>query len=158
MRRGLRVRGPAAAAALALVAALPGCQSTAAPAPAVLAERSAVHCPLREPLAARGLVQIDSAAQWQARLAQPEAALLGTPVAWAGQRVLVLGLGPQPTGGHALEWVPPLHVDGRGTLVVQARHRPPAPDRMVTQAFTEPCLLLLLPRQGWQRAELSWLP
>jgi len=157
MRRAAAARGPAALTALALAAALPGCQSTAAPAPAVLAERSAVHCPLHEPLAARGLVLIDSAAQWQARMAQPEAELLGSPVAWAGQRVLVLGLGAQPTGGHLVEWVPPLRVDGRGTLAVQARHRPPAPDRMVTQAFTAPCLVLLLPRRGWQRAELDWV-
>jgi hypothetical protein len=157
MRRGQRVRAAAAVAALALATALPGCQSTAAPGPPVLAERSAVHCPLREPLAARGLVPIDSAAQWQGLMAGTETEHLGAPVAWAAQRVLVLGLGPQPTGGHRLEWVPPLRVDGRGTLAVPARHRPPAPDAGVTQAFTAPCLLLVLPRQGWHRAEIDWL-
>ena len=97
------------------------------------------------------------AAQWQALIERPEGEVLGAPVAWAASRVLVLGLGPQATGGHRVEWVQPLRVDSSGVLAVQARHRPPPPDAMVTQAFTAPCLLLVLQRPGWQRADLAWV-
>jgi hypothetical protein len=150
-------RRPSCAAALAVAALLQACQSVAEPPPRLLAERSAVQCPLRQPLAARGLVAVDSATQWQALLERPEAEVLGAPVAWATSRVLVLGLGPQATGGHRVEWVPPPRVDAQGLLAMQARHVAPAPDAMVTQAFAAPCLVVVLQRQGWQRAELAWV-
>lgn len=150
------MRWPACAAALAVAALLPACQSVAEAPPQLLGERSAVQCPLRQPLAARGLVAVDSAAQWQALLERPEAEVLGAPVAWATSRVLVLGLGPQATGGHRVEWLPPPRLGSQGLLTMQARHVAPAPDAMVTQAFTAPCLMLVLQRQGWQRAELAW--
>jgi hypothetical protein len=150
-------RWPSVLPVLALAVMLPACQSMAEPPPQLLAERSAVQCPLRQPLDARGLVAVDSAQQWQALIERPEAEVLGAPVAWASSRVLVLGLGPQATGGHRLEWVQPLRVNSSGVLAVQARHLPPPPDAMVTQAFTAPCLMLVLQRPGWQRAELAWL-
>jgi hypothetical protein len=150
-------RWPSARPLLLVAGLLPACQGMAEPPPRVLAERSAVHGPLRQPLAARGLVPVDSAAQWQALIERPEGDMLGAPVAWATSRVLVLGLGPQPTGGHHLEWVQPLRVDSRGTLTVQVRHLPPPPESVVTQAFSAPCLLLVMQRQGWQQAALAWV-
>lgn len=150
-------RWPAVLPALALAALLPACQSVAEPPPRLLAERGAVHCPLRHAPATRGLLTADTAAQWQALMDRPEAEVLGAPVDWAASRVLVLSLGPQATGGHRVEQVPPLRLGSGGTLALQARHVAPAPDAMVTQAFTAPCLLLVLQRQGWQRAELAWV-
>jgi hypothetical protein len=145
------------AAVLAAAGLLAACQSVADAPPRVQAERSATQCPLRQPLPARGLVAIDSAAQWQALIERPEAEALGAPVAWATARVLVLGLGPQPTGGHGVGLVQPLRPAAGGELLVQARHLVPPADAVVAQAFTAPCLLLVVQRQGWERARVEWV-
>jgi PrcB C-terminal len=143
-------------AALAAAGLLSACQSVAEAPPQVLAERSATQCPLRQPLAARGLLSIDSAAAWQAQVERSEADVLGAPAAWATARVLVLGLGPLPTGGHSVALVQPLRL-ASGELQVQARHAAPPADAMVGQAFTAPCLLVVVQRQGWQRARVEWV-
>jgi hypothetical protein len=138
------------------MALLPGCQGRAEPSTRVLRERPFEDCPLQRPLAARGLVVVDTAAEWQSLMASSDEFLLGDRVAWATSRVVVLGLGPRPTGGDTLDVVHPLVVDSRSTLLIRARNRHPT-DLPVTQALTNPCLLVVLQRQDWARAELDWV-
>jgi hypothetical protein len=63
-------------------------------------------------------------------------------------RVLVVGMGPKPTGGFALELARPNGWAKGETAVVQVAVREPAPGAMVTQALTSPCLALAIPREG----------
>lgn len=125
---------------------------------AVRAERHFAHCPLQQPADLPGLQVLDSAAQWDGVLALPEAQALAAPVDWVTARVLVVALGPVPTGGHRVAVrardVPVV----AGELRLGAQHLRPAADDTVSQAFTAPCLLLVLPRAGWQRAALRWQP
>jgi hypothetical protein len=156
-RRNTR-KGVAAALAAAAAALGAACQSAPQPVSVmpVLAERSVTNCPLREPMRERGWLLIDDATQWAARIDGGEAAVLGAPVAWPDARVLVVGLGPQATGGHrvGLAAAPRLVA---GELQLAARHVTPPEGAVLTQAFTAPCLLLALPRAGWQPVRLAWV-
>lgn len=63
-------------------------------------------------------------------------------------RVLVVGMGPKPTGGYAIELArPKAPVKGDVAAVVVAL-REPEPGALVTQALTSPCLAVAVPREG----------
>lgn len=151
------------AALVALVALATACQSPAdgsgaTRSVAVQAEAQLVHCPLRQPAAGPGLQVLDSAAQWAGVLTRPEAQALPAPVDWARSRVLLVALGPVPTGGHRVALVARELPVLAAELQLVVRHLRPMADDAVTQAFTAPCLLVLLPRAGWQGAALQWQP
>jgi hypothetical protein len=160
---GAGLKALALTALVALVALATACQSPgdgsgAARSVLVQAEQHLAHCPLRQPAAGPGLQVLDSAAQWAAVLARPEAQVLPMPVDWASSRVLLVALGPVPTGGHRVALVARELPVLAGELQIVARHLRPTADDAVTQAFTAPCLLVLLPRAGWEDAALQWRP
>jgi hypothetical protein len=124
----------------------------------VRAEQHFAHCPLQQPAAGPGLQVLDSAEQWAGVLSRPESQTLATQVDWHATRVLVVALGPVPTGGHRVALVGRELPVLAGGLRLTAQHLRPKADAFVSQAFTSPCLLVVLPRAGWQSATLHWQP
>jgi hypothetical protein len=62
--------------------------------------------------------------------------------------VLRIQMGRQPTGGYALELAAPTAQVIKKTAFIRLNLRKPSPGMFVTQAFTSPCLLLKVPKQG----------
>jgi hypothetical protein len=105
---------------------------------------------------------MDPGARWlldaqalEAAFAEAEQVRLGLPsslnhdVDFSREAVLLLSMGQLATGGYGLrlaeESLPV--VSGAGTLRVDWIE--PPPDAFVTQALTSPCLLVALPREGY---------
>lgn len=74
-------------------------------------------------------------------------------VDWEKERVLAVFLGARPTGGYALriEGIKP----EKGKLVVFLSERKPAPNDIVTQAFTAPFHMVAVPKFS---GEVEWRP
>lgn len=146
------------AVSLALAAA--ACQGEGAlagdaPGATVLARHPFARCPLVQGGEAQGLVQLERAEDWSARVGVSEAEVFRAPVDWSAQRVLVVTLGTQPSGGHALA-LPDTRLPVRkGVLEMAVTHQRPGPDAMVTQALTSPCLFVQVQRAGWSRVALT---
>jgi hypothetical protein len=66
----------------------------------------------------------------------------------ATEGVLRIRMGSRPTGGYALEPAGATAQVIDRTALIRIKWRKPEPGMMVTQAFTSPCLLLKVPRQG----------
>ena len=115
-------------------------------------QRSFEHCPWGPPADAARLRVAEGKAD------QALARSQGLAFDAATSRLLVVELGTQPSGGHRLVLAPAgLQRDG-GQLVVTVEHRKPAEGAMVTMALTQPCLALVVPREGWRSAVLRGLP
>ncbi len=68
--------------------------------------------------------------------------------------ILFVHMGRQSTGGYALEYVPGhAHISGK-TATVVLNWITPDPEAMVTQAITQPCIMLKLPKTGFTRIEI----
>jgi hypothetical protein len=145
---------PRLAAVLVPLGLLQGACAGPEPATAVapVALRSFDHCPWDPPPAAPRLRLADTPADRAQALAQ------GLGVDAARSRLVLVELGEQPSGGHRLALAAAGLQRRHGTLVVTVTHQRPAPDALVTQALTQPCLALVVPREGWHRAELAGLP
>lgn len=144
---------------LALVAA--ACQTDGALAgdaagATVLARHPFARCPLAAGAEAQGLVQLERAEDWAVRVGVSESEVFRAPVDWSAQRVLVATLGTQPSGGHALELADTRLPVRNGVLELTVTHQRPAPDAMVTQALTSPCLFVMVQRAGWSRVALKF--
>ena len=66
----------------------------------------------------------------------------------AKEGVLRIRMGRRPTGGYALEPAAAIAQVVNKTALIRIKWREPKPGMMVTQAFTSPCLILKMPRQG----------
>ena len=69
------------------------------------------------------------------------------------EQVLIVGMGQKPTGGFGLTLANSQIVDGTFRLTVFLR-RPPA-DAVVSQALTNPCVVLAITPDRWQRIEVN---
>lgn len=158
MRRGARGRGasgravggPTAAALLVLLqtaCAGPGPDQALQPS----AQRSFERCPWG-PAADAPRVRLADAAH---ELAMAREQGLGLDPAL--ERLVLVELGTQPSGGHRLVLAPAGLQRQGGQLAVHVEHRRPAADAMVTMALTQPCLALVVPREGWTSATLHGL-
>lgn len=68
--------------------------------------------------------------------------------------ILFVHMGRQPTGGYALEYLPGrTHVSGQ-TATVVLKWITPDPEAMVTQVITHPCIMLKLPKNGFNRIKI----
>jgi hypothetical protein len=129
----------------------------------VLTQHPLSQCPLRAMAPALwparvgqapSLVTLASADDWEAYLSRPATDVLPAAVDWGQQRVLLVMMGVQATGGYSLRVTASAWPVNQGVLQAQVQQRTPAPDAMVTQAQTSPCVLVVVPRDGWQRAVL----
>jgi hypothetical protein len=118
-----------------------------------------VHVPMHDislqqqcawPSRAEAVRIYDSEADWRtnfpAGLAQP------FPKApdWTRQRVIALTLGARPTTGFGIE-LPDRRFEHRGdVLSARFAERTPAPGDMQQQAFTQPCVFILVARGDWR--------
>lgn len=66
----------------------------------------------------------------------------------------VIEQGQRRTGGYSLELRRKAEVDEAGTLTLKADWIEPAPDRMQIQILTSLCVLVELPQQPYERAQL----
>lgn len=155
MRRGACGAGvgrPAAAALLVwallqTACAGPGPDKTLQPS----AQRSFERCPW-EPAADAPRLRLADGAHDQA-LAREQ----GLGLDPAQDRLVLVELGTQPSGGHGLVLAPAGLQRQGGQLAVHVEHRRPAAGAMVTMALTRPCLALVVPREGWTSATLHGL-
>ena len=67
----------------------------------------------------------------------------------------VIEQGQRRTGGYSIELRPQAKVNEEGQLTLEADWLEPAPDRMQIQILTSLCVLVQLPPQPYERAELQ---
>jgi hypothetical protein len=77
------------------------------------------------------------------------------PANFAREVVVVVGMGQRPTGGYAVELKETKGVVKDGIAAIQVVFRSPAPDAMVTQALTRPCLAVRLPRKDVREVKVA---
>lgn len=147
------VTGRRLALPLCLSALLSGCGVFAAdsvPASRVHSLLSKGQCAYSE----AGLHLITQRDQWdQLPLnRRPLVKPLPYPVA-DGQWVLLVAMGRKPTPGFGLNLVN-AESDGE-TLNIRVSAHSPAPGMVMAQMITEPCLILSVPQQGWQKISIS---
>ena len=80
---------------------------------------------------------------------------LPPPVDWSEYGVLLVAMGQKNTGGYGLA------LDGAGAalsdgvLGITLQWREPQKGMMVTQVLTSPCILLKVPKSGFDRIEIK---
>ncbi|MBI9082122.1 MAG: protease complex subunit PrcB family protein [Desulfobacterales bacterium] len=68
---------------------------------------------------------------------------------------LRISMGTQPTGGYELVLVDTHARIEKETAIIRVDWIEPAPDAMVTQMITSPCLLVRIPRGDYRRIEIQ---
>ena len=114
--------------------------------------RSHAQCPWR---GEGPVVRVFTAeAPWREAFTGPEDSVLGAPVDWAEQDVLVFALGEQRTMGVTVAAEPgDLSGTGRRTRLDVTISRP-GPDDRVARARSRPCVVLAVPKRTWSRVEV----
>lgn len=114
----------------------------------VKAVTSLSHCGLTAP----GLVLAQGPGDWR-KLSD----IVGSQIpAWPGEPgrwMLVAAMGQKRTGGYGVGFSEAT-MDG-SELVIDVSVSSPAPDAMVTQALTTPCLIVALPSTGWETVTVT---
>jgi hypothetical protein len=139
-------------AGLLLAACASGC---AAPSRVkAIASASLGQCPLVAPHESAQLHVFNDGVEWASKLRETPETVLRRPVRWADERVLLYSMGQQPNPGYgaALDPAGPLR-DG-GTVSLPVRLKSPAPGQMLPMVVTWPCLVVVLPRKGWDMAQV----
>lgn len=90
------------------------------------------------------------ASRWQQLIGRGDA----PRVDFAKEAAVFLLAGSKPTGGYSID-VRGASVEGE-TLVVDAVVKPPAPDAIVTQAFTSPFVVVAVDRRDFK--DVRWKP
>ncbi|TBW56886.1 protease complex subunit PrcB family protein [Marinobacter halodurans] len=103
-------------------------------------------------LTAPGLVLARNAAEWQALIGSVDGQLPDWPDV-ANQWLLVASLGHQATGGHGIGFIS-ADRDGQD-LSIEVKVTHPAPDAMVAQMITSPCLVMAIPASGWKQVRVN---
>jgi hypothetical protein len=83
--------------------------------------------------------------------AQERTASEGTAADDAGPLLVAISRGQQPTPGYGLSLEAAHRSDA--TALVEVRWRTPAPDAVLAQVVTHPCLVVALPDAGFERVE-----
>ena len=114
--------------------------------------RSHAQCPWRgEGPVLRGFA---AEAPWREAFTGPEESVLGGPVDWNAQDVLVFALGEQRTMGVMVAAEPgDLSGTGRRTRLDVTLTRP-GPDDVAAMALSRPCVVLAVPKRAWSRVEV----
>lgn len=82
-----------------------------------------------------------------------DASVLGRPVDWSREVVVMHALAQQPTLGHAVRGVDAT-VGTEGRAIVRLQVEQPEPGALVGMAFTRPCVWLVLPRRAVEAVDL----
>lgn len=75
-------------------------------------------------------------------------------VDFSTRAVLWVQMGMQPSAGYGLSLQEAGAEIGAGTLTLHLKWLEPAPGRLYAQVITHPCLLVTVPRGGYQRVEV----
>jgi hypothetical protein len=138
------------AAMLAMCAS--GCAAPGGP--KVLASTSLAQCPLATPHQPAQLDVLDDGVQWAGKLRGTPEAVLQRPVRWADERVVLYSLGQQPNPGYGVALTSKEPGLRGSTLSLPVQLVRPAPDQMMPMAIAWPCLLVVLPRVGWDTVQV----
>ncbi|MBL1432770.1 MAG: protease complex subunit PrcB family protein [Gammaproteobacteria bacterium] len=69
---------------------------------------------------------------------------------WQQERVLLLAMGRQASAGYSLTLASSRAIHNNGELAISVLWQEPEPHTMQAQLVTSPCLLVKLPREGYQ--------
>jgi hypothetical protein len=146
-------RSSGLAAGVAAAALICGCAG-AAPLH-VDAVHTSAQCPLARQQGAAAVQVIGGRDQWVTAFGDQAAeGLLGRPVDWSKERVIVFTLGQRPNLGHGVSLASnALDVEGE-VLRVPVTVRQPAPDAMVAMALAYPCVIAAVPSAGWAQVKV----
>jgi len=73
---------------------------------------------------------------------------------FADSGILFVRMGQKPTGGYHLEYIPGSAYISNQTAEVGLQWVAPAPDQMVTQVITQPCIMLKMPKADFSRIHI----
>lgn len=154
MNRFLIRSALAACAATLLAACSAYAQKEPLPAPQVRQVTQSAHCGLTGP----GVAPVSSPAALENLLGvsgQNMATGVIRQVDLASEQLIIVTLGQKPTAGYSVglqdvHWQEPV-------LKLAMRVNSPAPDMMVAQVITSPCVVLAVKGDYWQRLEVSGL-
>ena len=114
---------------------------------------SSAQCNLGDrELNGRFLVDEADAAQLLQRVVRPRFgvdAALPNELDFTRQRAVVISLGAKPTPGYGLDVAATAVID-EGVLMLDVTLTSPPPGRMLPQVITTPCVVLALPKDGYQ--------
>ncbi|MDR9425237.1 MAG: protease complex subunit PrcB family protein [Marinobacter sp.] len=142
--------------ALVTVVALAGCGSTGpekseAPAPAVRQVTQSAHCGLTGP--GMAWVETDEKREKLLDLAgQNMVTSMVRKVDLSRERLVFVTLGQKPKAGYSVG-LDEFSVD-QNSLTMRMRVREPAPDAMVAQVITSPCVVLAVSPVDWQQVKV----
>lgn len=133
-------------------AMLGGC---AAGEPEVTALHASAQCPLSPQRGASGVQLLNDAGQW-ADAFGPQApdTLLGRPVDWVRERIVVFTLGQRPNLGHGVDLTTRMLGIKGDVLELPVTVRKPPPDAMVAMAIAYPCVIAAVPAAGWSQVRV----
>ena len=96
----------------------------------------------------------DDVASWQAFNAQEPLPAFAKAPDWRRQRVLVFTLGTRPTPGYVLSLKASHLRRSDHTLQLDVTEQRPATDAFLPQVLTQPCLIVMLRKSGWQAIQI----
>lgn len=153
--------GAAAGAAVIGLLGLSPVRAGAPPPETLALEQLAVDSRCRTPRSEPALYWVTAGkelASWGSRLGAPTAGAEHTDPPWTVDftryRVLVVDMGPRPTAGYGVAL---RRSNGRiqgSILRVPIRWREPPASGVVAQVRTHPCLLIRIPKGGYNRVEV----
>jgi hypothetical protein len=118
----------------------------------VLATRAHTQCPLGGKKLA--VLSIDSPREWKEKLLQEETAVVGRPIKWSREQVLVYAMNQQPTLGVGIEPASRVLALNSGVLMWPVKETRPGPGQMAAQALSRPCLVAVVKRAYYQRIRI----
>lgn len=122
--------------------------------PQVRQVTQSAHCGLTGP----GVAHVRSGSELEALLdigGQNMATGVIRQVNLEKESLVIVTLGQKPTAGYSVG-LESAQADKR-TLKLAMKVNSPAPDMMVAQVITSPCVVLAVANEGWQRLEVSGL-
>ncbi len=136
---------------LMVALAVAGCASAM---PRVDAVHAAQQCPLLKPVDAATVQVLGDAVQWERVVRTSAAALLGREVRWSDERVVVFSLGRQPTLGVRVDLASRQLTVSDAALQFKVKLQRPGPDEMAATALSWPCVMAVVPREGWSQVRV----
>lgn len=83
-----------------------------------------------------------------------EGAGASMPVDFSSRAVVWVQMGMQPSAGYGLSLQDPAAEIDAATLTLHVKWLEPSPDRVYAQVVTRPCLLVAVPRAGYDRVRV----
>lgn len=121
--------------------------------PRIEAQRSHAQCPL--PGQDAQAVLLDDADAWGRVLAGDAPLALGREVDWRSERILVVALAQQRTGGIRVRLADAVPHAGRARLLATLEVTRPGPEVMAPMVLTRPCVVAAIVRGGWKTIDVQ---